>query len=283
MNYYIIIPAHNEEGFITETLNSILRQTIQPQKVVIINDNSSDGTETIIDEFCNTHSIFRKLNNSSSKEHLPGSKVISAFKKGLDTLDDNYDYIVKLDADIILPDNYFERIAYIFTGNPKVGIAGGFAYEKDLEGIWKLNHPMNKDHVRGAFKTYSKSCYKAIGGLKSAMGWDTLDELLAQYYGYHIYTENDLHVKHLRPTGGAYNAKAKLLQGKAMYTMRYGFWITLIASVKMASKNKRWSVLADNLEGYFTAKKEKTTYLVTNKEGKFIRNLRWRNIKQKLL
>ena len=43
---------------------------------------------------------------------------------------------------------------------------------------WQLNHPMNKDHVRGAFKAYIKNCFKAIGGLKKAMGWDTIDELL---------------------------------------------------------------------------------------------------------
>ncbi len=82
---------------------------------------------------------------------------------------------------------------------------------------------MDKDHVRGAFKAYSKACFKAIGGLKCAMGWDTVDELLAQYHGFKIHTDDTLKVKHLRPTGKAYNKKAKGLQGKAMYT--YALWI----------------------------------------------------------
>ena len=42
--------------------------------------------------------------------HLPGSKVIQAFQKGFETLDDNYDIIVKIDADLIFPHNYFETI-----------------------------------------------------------------------------------------------------------------------------------------------------------------------------
>jgi len=283
MQYYIIIPAHNEEAFLEDTLNSVLRQSLLPKKVVVVNDNSSDRTEKIIDKFAGLNSIFTKLNTSSSDLHMPGSKVINAFKKGLDILDDDYDFIVKLDADIILPDNYFERIAYIFTGNPKVGVAGGFIYEEDVTGEWKLNHPMNKNHVRGAFKAYSKACFKAIGGLKTAMGWDTVDELLAQYHDFEIFTDDTLHAKHLRPTGHSYNEKAKLLQGKAMYSMRYGFWITFIASTKMAFNQKSWKVFIDNFEGYYTARKEREPFLVTAKQGNFIRKLRWKNIKRKLL
>ena len=75
--------------------------------------------------------------------------------------------------------------------------------------------------------------------------------------GFEIFTDDALKAKHLRPTGHAYNDKAKLLQGKAMYTMRYGFWITFIASAKMAWKLKKGHVFIDNFEGYYTAKKEK--------------------------
>ncbi|MGB5555944.1 MAG: glycosyltransferase family A protein [Flavobacteriaceae bacterium] len=283
MNYYIVIPAHNEEAFLADTLNSVLRQTLQPKSVIVVNDNSTDGTERIIDEFTTLSHVIKKVNTSSSTAHMPGSKVIKAFTIGLSALDDAYDFLVKLDADIILPDNYFEKIAYIFKGNPQVGIAGGFIYEQNEAGEWVLNHLMNNDHVRGAFKAYSKKCFKAIGGLKSAMGWDTLDELLAQYHEFEIYTDPQLKVKHLRPTGKAYNTKAKYLQGRAMYRMRYGLAITLIASLKMALKQGKFNAFFDNMYGYFEAKKEKASFLATKKEGAFIRQLRWRNMKRKLL
>ena len=282
MKYYIIIPAHNEGQFLTDALQSVVTQTLPPKRVVVVNDNSSDNTEQIIDGFTAKYSYISKINAQSSTAHLPGSKVVNAFNKGLEQLDEDYDFIVKLDADIILPDSYFEKVAKIFSKDVKIGIAGGFAYEQDKNGDWKLNHPMDKDHVRGAFKAYSKRCFKAIGGLKTAMGWDTVDELLAQYNGFNIYTDSNLQVKHLRPLGNAYNKKAKLLQGKAMYTMRYGLLITLIASVKMALKQKKPRAFLDNLQGYFLANKEKTDFLVSPVEGKFIRQLRWRKIKAKL-
>ena len=282
MNYYIIIPAHNEGQFLMDTLQSVVIQTMPPKRIVVVNDNSSDNTEQIIDSFSAKYNFISKINVQSSATHLPGSKVVNAFNKGLEQLDDDYDFIVKLDADIILPDSYFEKVAKIFSTDAKIGIAGGFAYEEDKNGEWKLNHPMDKDHVRGAFKAYSKRCFNSIGGLKTAMGWDTVDELLAQYNGFNIYTDSNLHVKHLRPLGNAYNKKAKLLQGKAMFTMRYGFLITLIASIKMALKQKKPRAFLDNLQGYLLARKEKTDFLVSLAEGKFIRQLRWRKIKAKL-
>lgn len=283
MNYYVIIPAHNEEAFISLTLESLLLQTLHPKKVIVVNDNSTDNTEIIIDEFAKTVPYIQKVNTVSSGEHMPGSKVINAFDQGLKDLDDDYDFIVKLDADIVLPKDYFENISKVFHQSPSIGIAGGFAYEQDENGKWKLNHPMDKRHVRGAFKAYSKPCFKAIGGLKGAMGWDTVDELLAQYHGFKIFTDDSLEVKHLRPTGNAYSPQSRLFQGKAMYTMRYGLWITLIASIKMALKTKNPKAFKDNLSGYFKAKKNKENFLVSEEEGKFIRRLRWRNIKSKLI
>ena len=105
---------------------------------------------------------------------------------------------------------------------------------------------------------------------------------MAQFHGFEIITLEGLNVKHLRPTGNAYNKKAKQLQGKAMYTMHYGFTITFIASLKMAMKQRKLHAFFDNMKGYFHAKKQKTPFMVHPEEGKFIRNLRWQGIKKQL-
>ncbi|TLP82217.1 glycosyltransferase [Maribacter sp. ACAM166] len=282
MDYYLVIPIHNEEAFLTSTLDSILDQSLLPKKAILVNDNSTDATEAIIDSYLKKSAIFQKLNVVSSIQHMPGSKVINAFNRGLETLDDAYDFIVKLDADIILPHDYFESISTHFRRDTSIGICGGFIYEQTEYGQWELSHPMDKEHIRGAFKAYSKTCFKAIGGLKNVMGWDTVDELLATYNGFSLHTDSTLKIKHLRPTGNAYNINAKRLQGKAMYTMRYGFMITCIASIKMASKNNSIKSFWNNMAGYINATQSNTPYIVSEEEGSYIRTLRWRNIKTKI-
>ncbi len=283
MKYNIIIPAHNEEAHLGKTLNSVFEQTLLPQQVVVVNDNSQDSTETVIDSFAKEHPSLKKINIRSSQEHLPGSKVIKAFNAGLEVVNQDYDFIVKLDADLVLPPSYFETIADTFKNQTNTGIVGGFIYEKNKKGQWVRKHPMHEDHVRGAFKAYSKACFSAMNGLRPAMGWDTVDELLARYHGFAVRTLPELQVQHARPTGKAYDLNARQLQGQAMYAMRYGTGISIIASLKMAVKQKDYRVLIQNLRGYRTAQKNRIPYLVSVEEGAFIRNYRWRNILRKLL
>ena len=281
MNYYIIIPAHNEEKFIQLTLDSLANQTVLPKIAIIVNDNSTDKTAEIILAFAEKYPWISLVNSTSEAIHLPGSKVIQAFQKGLETLDDTYDFIVKADADLIFPDNYFQTIINHFQSNPKIGMVGGFAYiEKN--GEWLLENLTDKDHIRGAFKAYRKECFEQIGGLKPAMGWDTVDELLCKFYDWKVVTDNSLKVKHLKPTGANYNKTARYKQGEAFYSLGYGFAITSIASLKLAVRKGKPLLFLDYLSGFWKAKLAKKPLLVTEEQAKFIRNYRWKKMKEKL-
>jgi glycosyltransferase involved in cell wall biosynthesis len=282
MKFYIVIPAHNEANLIGLTLESLANQTVLPSKVVVVNDNSVDNTETVVNQFSEKHPWITLANNTSEAIHLPGSKVILAFNKGLKTLDSNYDFIVKADADLIFPENYFETIIKHFQSDPKVGMVGGFAYiEKN--GEWILENLTDKDHIRGAFKAYRKACFEQIGGLKPAMGWDTVDELLCKFYGWQVKTDADLHVKHLKPTGTNYNKASRYKQGEAFYSLGYGFVITAIASLKLALRKGKPLLFIDYLNGFWKAKKAKKPLLVTQEQAKFIRAYRWGKMKGKIV
>ncbi|RKS13214.1 glycosyltransferase family A protein [Flavobacterium sp. 120] len=281
MNYYIVIPAHNEEAFIALTLDSLISQTVLPKKVVIVNDNSTDKTAEIVTAYAKENPFISLVNKTSSAIHLPGSKVIQAFHKGFETLDEEYDVIVKLDADLILPNNYFETILNIFEKDATIGMAGGFAYiEKN--GEWILENLTDKDHIRGAFKAYRKACFQQIGNLKPAMGWDTVDELLSKFYGWKVVTDSSLIVKHLKPTGANYNKTARYKQGEAFYTLGYGFLITSIASAKLAMMKKKPLLFLDYIKGFWKAKAAKTPLLVTAEQAKFIRKYRLKKMKEKI-
>lgn len=280
MNFYIIIPAHNEQNTIGLTLNSLVNQTLLPKRIVVVNDNSTDNTQNNIEAYTSKYSWIDLVNLKSSNEHLPGSKIINAFYKGYETLDSNYDVICKLDADLMFPKNYIEQIANHFKDNKKLGMAAGFCYiEKN--GDWVLENLTRKDHIRGALKAYRKACFLEIGKLKPSMGWDTIDELLAKFYNWDLLTDESLQVKHLKPTGASYHKASKHLQGEAMYKMRYGLMITLISALKLAYKKGRFSLFIDYMSGYFKAKKNGIDYLVSEEQGAFIRGLRWKGMFRK--
>ena len=281
MDFYIVIPAHNEADFIGRTLESLALQSLPPKKVVVVDDNSEDKTAERAGKFADKFPFLEIVSTKSSEAHLPGSKVVAAFQKGLEKLDQNYDVICKFDADLIFPKEYLESLSRHFAADPKLGMAGGFCYLLKDEK-WVLESLTDLDHIRGALKAYRKQCFRDIGGLKASMGWDTVDELLAQYHGWKIKTDENLKVKHLRPTGMTYDKKAKLKQGEAFYKLRYGFFISLVASGKLAMKKGQIKFFKDYLQGYFQARSRKMPFLVSKKEGAFIRRLRYKRMLSKI-
>ena len=58
LKYSIIIPAHNEENFIGKTLESVVQQTVLPHQLIVVNDNSTDQTEKIVQKFTKNIHLF---------------------------------------------------------------------------------------------------------------------------------------------------------------------------------------------------------------------------------
>lgn len=281
MKIYIIIPAHNEAKHIAKTLDSLLSQSLNATKILVVDDSSTDETPHILKKYSEMYEAVSFFTKSSVAGHKPGSKVVDAFNYGLQQLDANYDIICKYDADLIFPSNYLESIVGTFQQSSKTGMVGGFCYI-EKSGEWVLENLTNKDHIRGALKAYSKDCFHKIGGLKSAMGWDTVDEILTKFNNLDIVTIENLKVKHLKPTGNSYVRKAGLKQGEAFYRMRYGKILTQIAAAKLAFKKKDFTYFFDCLNGYKLAKKNKVPFLLSEEEGEFLRTLRKDGIRKKI-
>lgn len=281
MKFYIVIPAHNEASYIGLTLQSLASQTLLPKKVIVVNDNSTDETKNIIDEFEKKHQWLTVLTITSSNKHLPGSKIINAFYKGFNSLDDDYDVICKFDADLIFPDNYLETLAKHFNKDKKIGMASGYCYvEKNNK--WEREKITGKKHIRGALKAYRKDCFIEIGKLKNDMGWDTIDELLAKFYNWEIVLDDNLIVKHLKPTGQNYGKQARFMHGEAMYKMRYGIILTFIIGVFNGFKRKSFATFNNFVYGYFKAKRAKLEPFITEKQGRFVRQERWKDFRDKI-
>lgn len=275
----IVIPVYNEETFLAQTLNSLLAQTYQPHKIVVVNDNSTDRTAQIIEEFCLKSPLIVSVFRSSEAQRIPGAKIVQAFTDGLKHLG-NVDVICKFDADLIFPADYLQRMATAYQTDPLLGMFGGVCHIQQNNG-WKLENLTNSDHLRGPIKSYRLGCFEQIGGLKVAMGWDTADELLARFFGWKVEVDTSLIVKHLRPTAQAYSPKAQFLQGEMFYRLGYGLPLTLIASGKLAYRKKKIRLFFDYLQGYFQARKEQKSQLLTPEQAQWVRSYRWRGIYKK--
>ena len=282
MKFLIIIPVYNEEESILSCLKSIENQSFQNFYCVIVNDNSTDNTGKIVSRFIEGKNRFSllelKKNLRSENTHSPGAKVIRAFNFGLDSqaLSD-FDIICKFDADVIFPTHYLEEINKVYEKNPKVGMASGIVYiEKD--GRWQFENLSSKNHVRGPIKSYRKSCFMEMGGLKEILGWDNIDVMLCKMHGFETLTLKNLWVKHLRPTAYKYkNQKAEKL-GEYFYNIGLSFPLAIISSLKSSFRNKSFLEFFITMRVFF---KQNSPRVLTKKEIQFIRNLRWQEMYRK--
>ena len=282
MNIYIVIPTFNAEATIELMLDSLINQSLLPKKVIVVNDNSTDKTNEIVSKYVKKIDWINSIETTSSEYHIPGSKVIKAFNKGIKLLEEDYDIICKFDSDIVLPNNYLESIVDLFNSDDKIGIAGGLAFIKK-NNEWIYEKISSKEHVRGPFKAYRKACFIQIGGLKESIGWDTADVMIARFYNWKVVTDKSLKVKHLIPTGKSYSKKSKHFQGEALYKLRYGFTLTVLSALKSAFNKRSFTYFVNTINGFFRAKKNDAEFILTKEQGKFTRNYRWKGIFKRLL
>ncbi len=284
MKYVVVVPARNEEKHIERLLHALASQTMLPHKAVIVDDGSTDQTAELVLAFAKHHPWLELLRIDKKQARAIGAKVVMAFQQGYARVKTEHEFLVKLDADLELPPNYFKRIAEHFSNNPKLGIAGGTILVKK-NGSWVYENFSDKDHVKGAFKAYRKACYEDIGGLRPSIGWDTADELLARYHGWEVLVDPELHVRHHRPLGTETGSlRTRFLIGKGMYRLRYGFPITLISAIKAGYLNRPYGLTGlAVLCGWLVALFQRDQPIVNKDEGKFIRQWRWKRMKEKLL
>jgi glycosyltransferase involved in cell wall biosynthesis len=282
LKFLIIIPAHNEEAHLPLTLNSLQQQTHKDFKVVVVNDGSTDGTAGIIKKYTDHDSRFATVNLQKSA-HQPGSKVVAAFKNGLNSQNmDEFDIICKFDADIILPENYLEKTAEAFENNAEYGLTGGLLYV-EKSGSWVYEGNSNKHHVRGPVKAYRKESYIQMGGLRETLGWDNIDSILLKNLGWQEVVLPELHVKLIKVKGADYTIRPAEYYGRYFYFLGLNRGLAYIASAKEAMKSKSSSFFFSIIRSYESCRFGKLELKISKNEQKVINRQRWNMLKEKWL
>jgi poly-beta-1,6-N-acetyl-D-glucosamine synthase len=202
--YIVITPVRNEEKCFPRTIESLVTQTIPPAAWIIVDDGSTDQTASIADNAASRRAWIRVVHRSDRGFGHAGAGVIEAFYDGLDQVDDGaWDFLAKIDGDLVLPADYFQRCLERFDRDSRLGIGGGLICRRK-EGRLVAESSGDPDfHVRGATKIYRRACWEQIGGLIKAPGWDTVDELKANMLGWKTCTFEELKVHQLKDTGAA--------------------------------------------------------------------------------
>jgi len=218
--YTIITPAYNEGRFLPLVIDSIINQSIPPFEWIIVDDRSLDNTWQQICSAAAKYNFIKPLRLSGDKSRRLGANVVYVFDEGCRNLSDpRVEFVIKMDADVILPKDYFAFLLERFIAEPELGMASGKTFCQE-DNKWMLERCPDI-HVVGPCKMYRHQCLKDIGGLIPILGWDKLDGAKARMKGWKTQSFKHLPVYHLRQMGSVMGMmKTHISYGKSCYYTR---------------------------------------------------------------
>ena len=240
-SYLLISPCRNEAEFMVSTLESVVNQSITPAKWIIVDDGSTDTTPEILQRYSDQYDFIQIVTHHNRGHRSVGPGVIEAFYAGLDVVDlNNYQFVCKLDLDLIMPPRYFELMIKRMKNSPRLGTCSGKTYFKAGESGELLPEECGDESSIGAAKFYRVSCFKQIGGFVRQVMWDGIDSHRCRLLGWISlsWDEKEVRFVHLRPMGSSQKGilTGRIRHGFGQYYMGTGIAYVLASTLYRLNK-----------------------------------------------
>jgi biofilm PGA synthesis N-glycosyltransferase PgaC len=221
LSYVVITPARNEVEHLPRLGQSLAEQTVRPRLWLVVDNGSTDETVALVRELAARHDWIRVQSVPEQTALARGGPIVRAFHTGLAALDGPPDVVVKVDADVSMDSDYFERLLSAFAADPSLGMASGSAH-LPRNGGWYQQHT-TRTSVWGASRAYRWGCLQDVLPLEERMGWDGIDEFKANVRGWKTGTILDLPFRHHRREGERDGSRRRAweAQGNVAYYMGY--------------------------------------------------------------
>jgi biofilm PGA synthesis N-glycosyltransferase PgaC len=201
----VVVVFLNEAQHLPTFLASMAAQTRPPDQLLLVDDGSVDDSVEIAEAFAAEHPyarVARRPQRPAESDRLATAAELRAFHMAVQQLDDHWNVVAKVDADLELRPNHLETVLAAIEADPKLGVVGAYLRAREADGtLERERHPAY--HVRGPNKFYRRACFEQIEPLPEILGWDTIDEIRARSHGWRttsVALEGGDSV-HLRPTG----------------------------------------------------------------------------------
>ena len=207
-NYGIVAIGRNEESGVRKCLESLVNQTLKPEKIIFVNDWSTDKTKEIAKSFPEVEVMDYHTKHETwvDSENLAKIVNLGIYKIGMLK---KPNFIITMGGDTVLPPNYAEVIINKMIKHPEIVVAGG-----------SVNN--ERTHVpRGTARVTNIHYWKEIGlGYKVRIGFEGYHVFKAASMGLSHKVFDDIQIKS-GTTGAKYTSKHWFNEGMAAKALGY--------------------------------------------------------------
>jgi glycosyltransferase involved in cell wall biosynthesis len=222
-DYVIVTAARNAAATIGAVVRAVSAQHVPPARWVIVSDGSTDATVAVIEEHARDLPWIEILVTQRSGPPSYAAKaraVATAYRAARDT---PHGIVANLDADIVLPADYYLRCRQALHAQPRLGITGGAIVE--CVDDRRTRQRSSARSVAGGIQTFRRECWDRIGQGYLPLeggGEDAVAEVLARAHGYHVATVPGLDVEHLGPVVGGNRGRVRARAARGVLHRQLG-------------------------------------------------------------
>src|SRR4051794_4188981 len=110
LDYAVVTPARNEAENLPRLAASLASQTRPPRVWIVVDNGSTDDTLATLDQLSGAYPWLQTVSAAGEDGLVRGGPVTRAFHVGLDALGRVPEVVVKVDADVSFPPDYFEAL-----------------------------------------------------------------------------------------------------------------------------------------------------------------------------
>ncbi|PRP66996.1 glycosyltransferase family 2 protein [Nonlabens agnitus] len=187
-NITAIIPCYNDGAFIMEAVNSLLNQTLSPEKILIVDDGSGVTTKKVLAAI--DHPAIEII-------HQANKGVSSARNRGVEQA--TTEWILTLDADDYYEVDFVEKALDLINKNSNISIITSYYRKFDKSNnvndiIEPAGGSVRNFLVRNngvASTLFKKECWKVVNGYdvefdRGYEDWDFWISVLSKGYKMHV-------------------------------------------------------------------------------------------------
>jgi glycosyltransferase involved in cell wall biosynthesis len=151
----------------------------------------------------------------------------SGVKKVTELVPD-WDYLLKIDADSVLPKDYLKNLLTKFEKDPNLGMTSGAPYD---EIVWR-------GRASDGAKIYRRACWDAIGHFTPGNAFDTLALIQAKQYGWRVKSFPEFKYTQLR-SWRRRSLGRWVLSGRSRYFLGFPLWHTFLIAIVYVTDRPR--------------------------------------------
>jgi len=178
MKISFVIPAYNEEKYLKECLESIIKYGPQDAEIIVVDNNSTDNTAKIANKFSRVKLLYEATRGTTH-----------ARQKGLENA--NGDLIAFIDADCIITPNWLSTVEKKFTNKKIICLSGPYDFydntklknlliARPYDFLVFLNNKIFNSVIYGGNMVIKKDIINKIGGWDKNINFYGDDIMLAK-------------------------------------------------------------------------------------------------------